>query len=104
MKKTLIFLSFIIWTNIYSQITFQKTFGGSDHDQGWQVLELSDDSYIIAGTTRSFGHPEGDFYLIKVDKNGNLIWQETYGGLESDHCHSFDNHPVLSPVVMHLQR
>jgi hypothetical protein len=90
MKKILIFLSLIIWTNVFPQITFQRTYGGDNHDQGWDVIQLSDSSYVIAGGSRSFGNTNADFYLIKVNKYGDLLWQKTYGGSENDFCYSFE--------------
>ena len=60
-------------------ITFERTYGGSDWDDGSSVQQTSDGGYIIAGYTKSFG-AGGDVYLIKTDANGNLLWQKTYGG------------------------
>lgn len=90
MKKILSLLSILICINVFSQITFQKTFGGSNHEQGWEVIQLPDSSYVVAGSTRSFGDTDGDFYLIKTNKYGDLLWEKTYGGMETDFCWSFD--------------
>ena len=91
MKKLIIILLIPFCSiDCISQITFEKTYGGSNHEQGFELIQLIDSSFVVAGSTRSFGEPNGDFYLIKTDKNGNLQWQQTYGGLDSDFCYSIE--------------
>ena len=52
-------------------IQWQKTYGGEDYDEAKCVRETSD-GYIIAGETKSFGAGKDDFFVFKVDKNGNI--------------------------------
>ena len=51
-----------------------KTFGGSDWDTANSVQQTSDGGYIVAGTTRSFGAGDYDFWILKLDTNGNMVW------------------------------
>ena len=70
-----------IWLIKYNNsIYWNKTFGGSDYDDGRWVLQTSDGGYIIAGETQSFGSGGMDFLLIMTDSNGNKIWDKTFGG------------------------
>jgi len=59
---------------------WQKHYGGKDEDGLWCVLE-TEDGYLAGGYTFSYARGIGneDFWLIKVDKNGNEIWNKTYG-------------------------
>jgi len=71
-----------------SQITFQKTYGDSNNDEGYMVRQTSDGGYIILSTTYSFGHTSGDIYLIKTDAWGNTQWKKTYGGSGTEYGNS----------------
>jgi hypothetical protein len=63
---------------------WEKTFGGFNNDVGRSVIQLSDSGYVVAGFTNSYGAGGYDAYILKTDKNGNLIWQKTFGGLDWD--------------------
>jgi len=60
-----------------------KTYGGSADDWAYCVREAHDGGYVIAGVTRSWafgGQDDEDVYIIKVDTQGNLQWNKTFGG------------------------
>lgn len=61
-----------------------KTYGGEFDDEAAAIVASPDGGYAIAGTTSSFGAGGYDFWLIKVDENGNMEWNKTYGGTEFD--------------------
>jgi hypothetical protein len=61
-----------------------KTIGGPKDDRGFSLIQTSDGGYAIAGYTKSFGAGEWDFYVVKLDANGNLQWTKTIGGPKDD--------------------
>jgi len=67
---------------------WEKTFGGSDYEWADSAQQTTDGGYIIACTTRSYGVGGNDFYLIKTDESGNIEWDNTYGGIDSDAAYS----------------
>ncbi len=67
-------------------ITWQKTYGGSDNDYATAIQQTVDGGYIVAGTTSSFGAGESDPWLLKLDSNGDITWQKTYGGTRFDYA------------------
>ncbi len=67
--------------------TFEKRYGGRYGDEGHALLAL-DDGFLIVGSTESFGAGQKDAYVIKVDKFGNKLWSETYGGGADDFIES----------------
>lgn len=60
-------------------ILWQKTFGGKGFEEGWRIAKDKDGNYVIVGRTNSFGNGQYDLYLIKIDENGNLIWEKAFG-------------------------
>ena len=59
---------------------WNRTYGGDGEDFGFSILKLND-GYLIVGSTSSYGkNGSSDAWLIKVDENGNEIWNRTYGG------------------------
>lgn len=89
--KTLLFVLLMMLSISYqatSQVTFQKTYGGSNNEEGYMVRQTTDGGYIILGNTYSFGHTSGDIYLIKTDAWGNTQWKKTYGGSVTEYGNS----------------
>jgi hypothetical protein len=73
-----------------SDILWSRTYGGSDDEYVPIVLATVDGGYALAGATKSVdgdvtsNHGDGDAWLLKLDQDGNLLWQKTYGGSEFD--------------------
>ena len=68
-------------------IEWEKTYGGSGHDVADEVVQTSDGGYALAGYT-SFGAGYFDFWLVKTDEFGNMLWNKTYGGSRADVCYT----------------
>ncbi len=66
---------------------WEKTFGGKFDDGAVSIQQTSDAGYIVAGYTQSFGAGGQDFYVLRLDSNGNVVWERTYGGNDSDRAY-----------------
>lgn len=64
-------------------ISWQKSIGGAGIDQAGSVVQTIDGNYLIAGWTEINYAPgkvqrEGHSWLVKLDQQGNTLWQMTY--------------------------
>jgi len=50
-------------------------------------VQTSDGGYIAAGVTPGYGGT-GDVWVLKLDEDGDLLWDRRYGGLRWDEAHS----------------
>jgi hypothetical protein len=73
-----------IKTDASGTIQWTQTYGGTDDDEAQWIIQTSDGGYAIAGETFSFGVGDGDFWLVKTDASGDILWSQTYGGTESE--------------------
>jgi hypothetical protein len=78
----------LLVSQLTAQITFQRTYGGASWDRGRSVTQTTDDGYVIAGYTRSFGAGGHDVYLVKTDASGDTIWTRAFGGANNDYAYS----------------
>ncbi|MBC3791208.1 hypothetical protein [Spirosoma utsteinense] len=68
------------------ELLWQKTLGGTGHDNARSITSAIEGGYTIAGSTSSSdgdvsgGHPSGDAWVVHVNGSGDLVWQKTYGG------------------------
>ena len=80
----------IVKINSVGNIQWQKSLGGSNNEIAYSVQQTSDGGYIVAGETNSSNgnitqsYGERDMWVVKLDLNGNLVWQKTFGGSGDD--------------------
>ncbi|HYV93822.1 MAG TPA: aryl-sulfate sulfotransferase [Chitinophagales bacterium] len=95
----LLFLASIIvvyatYGQIAPAIEWQKSLGGSANDYGNSIQQTTDGGYIVAGSTSSNdgdvsgNNGPGDFWVVKLDGSGSLIWQKCLGGSGGEQAYS----------------
>jgi hypothetical protein len=71
-------------------LEWQKCLGGSSSDYAQSVQPTADGGYIVAGYTESdngdvSGNRGGaDFWIVKLDHDGTIMWQRCLGGSSDD--------------------
>lgn len=86
---------FIMKLDAFGEIEWQKTYGSAEDEYGFGIAmtETPDGGFIVTGLGRGVGSAIADFYLFKVDSNGNLLWDNVYdsgpSGTSGDHGRGF---------------
>ncbi|MFH0954782.1 MAG: S8 family serine peptidase [Candidatus Micrarchaeota archaeon] len=65
--------------------TFNVTFGGSKPDRAYFAQQTADFGYIAIGTTQP-NDADVDAWLIKLQPNGTMDWNKTFGGTQYDYA------------------
>lgn len=70
---------------------WNRSFGGLDNDQGFDIIEVESGGFALIGSTRSYGSEDPvthlqtyDIWLIRTDAIGNILWNRTYGETGDD--------------------
>jgi hypothetical protein len=74
---------YLIKTNSSGQLEWQKWYGGSSDDEGKALIQTTDNGFIIAGTTNSYGLGN-DIWLIRTNSGGDTLWTKLLGGTKPD--------------------
>lgn len=77
-------------------ITWQKNYGGDQNDEMTSIRQTSDGGYICSGYTSTsangdvtdVNHGSDDIWVVKLDGSGNISWNKSYGGNQSDKSQS----------------
>ena len=68
----------------YGNQEWIKTYGGDRYESAFNAKQTSDGGYFFMGYTNSMGEGLYDFWLVKLDASGSVLWQKTYGTYQSD--------------------
>ena len=86
----------IIKLNAKGGEEWQKTIGGSGQDEVTCMVRTRDGGFVVGGTSSSDKSGEKtedgfgglDYWVMKLDKNGKIVWQKTFGGQYNDELRS----------------
>lgn len=81
----------VVKLNSSGNIEWQNTIGGNYHDQLYDVIQTLNGNYILVGwsesnisgdkTENTIGASQyDDFWVVKLNSSGNIIWENTIGG------------------------
>ena len=67
-------------------LKWRKYYGGTNNDRSYDAIQTSNGDFIVIGTSESndyeISSSKGsyDMWVIKLDNNGNLLWEKSFGG------------------------
>ena len=71
--------------NVENQLVWSKTYGGSADDRASKIIHTADGGFAVLGYSRSNdgdvtdNHGFYDYWLLKLDSSGNLLWNKCFG-------------------------
>ncbi len=95
-NRTYVFLCIVFifhsssWAQLPLSILWEKSLGGSNNDEAYDIQNTNDGGYIVAGITYSIDGDVtvqkgyGDYWLVKLDSSGEIQQQKSYGGSGED--------------------
>jgi len=84
---------FLMKTQFYGDPAWTRTYGHAENDQLSDVVSL-DDGYFLVGYAEVDVPYGGNFYerpqvyVVRTDLDGNVIWEETYGGIDTHYANA----------------
>jgi hypothetical protein len=75
----------VIHISAKGELIWEKNFGGTEIDEAYGIAKTADNNFVIVGDTRSSNknvstnNGGADVWLVKIDINGNLLWEKTIG-------------------------
>lgn len=71
-------------------VSWHKTYGGTAFETARSIIQTAEGGYIFAGSTNSTDgdvastHGGNDVWIVKLDNQGDIEWEKTYGGTSGD--------------------
>ena len=84
----------VLKINSEGDLLWERSFGGSGIDIAYDMTKTDDNAYVVVGNTFSDdldiskNNGESDVWMIKVNDNGDLIWERNFGGAAFDAAQS----------------
>ncbi len=91
----------IIKINSEGDIIWQNTIGGNKDDFAYTIKQSADGGYLVGGFSKSNisgdkteacigGTGKYDYWIVKLNSEGIIVWQNTLGGTETDELHDIE--------------
>jgi predicted secreted protein len=74
----------LLKTDANGNLLWNKTYGGAGDEGVFSTIQTCDGGFLLAGDTNSFGIGGYDFWLIKTASDGEVVWNQTFGGVNDD--------------------
>jgi len=78
----------LVKTNSEGTMLWSQTYEGIDDEKAYALVQTSDGGYAIAGSTFSYETECYNFWLVKTDAYGNMLWNMAYGGENDEEAYA----------------
>ena len=75
---------YLVKTDRKGIVQWEKRYGGGGFQMGFDITIAHDGGYVIVGELQGYFPYKSDLMAMKVDRNGNVVWNKIYGGPDKD--------------------
>jgi len=75
---------YLLKLDLNGKVKWSRTYGGSNDDIGYAIINDPNGGFLITGQTLSYGAGNGDVWLIKTNDTGGVVWTNTYGNASNE--------------------
>ncbi len=80
-------------------VEWQKEIGGNKNDFLFALTQTADGDYLLAGSSLSDSTSDkssaskgaDDYWVVRLDESGALLWDKSYGGTGNDYAYAITN-------------
>lgn len=78
----------------FGNLLWEKAYGSYNEEAPYDIIEVSTGGFLIAGYTWGDGgdvsghHGITDYWILRIDNSGNIIWQNCFGSSGEDIAYS----------------
>jgi hypothetical protein len=86
----------VIKLDLSGNLLWQKSLGGSAEDIATCIRQTTDGGYVLSGYSSSNdfdvsgNQGVSDYWIVRLDGAGNIIWQKSYGGTDWEVAHKIE--------------
>lgn len=66
------------------KVRWTKSYGDIRNDGSWGLIQTDDDNIVIVGWTEKDANKGTDVYVLKVNNQGDIIWEKVLGDVGND--------------------
>ena len=94
MKRIIFIISAIYFClQLYGQeqlpkVEWEKIYNRSDYDYVYSIANTPDGGFVVVGSTYSEEFQSSDILILKISIQGNLVWEKTFGGKDTERAYS----------------
>ncbi|MFX1536782.1 MAG: hypothetical protein ACFFDI_21400 [Promethearchaeota archaeon] len=82
----------LVKTDANGVAQWNQSYGGPGRELASTAIQTRDGGFALAGntndTSRYWWYKTLDFWLVKTDTNGTMLWNQTYGNSKTEECYS----------------
>lgn len=99
------FDAWVVKTNGAGVIEWQKCFGGSESETASDIIGTADGGFLVVGEASSADGDVSsnlgsyDFWVVRLNAMGELLWERSYGGSSGDFANTVCQNPDGSWLV-----